>query len=849
MTGDRFLLPEHRQIEVETPSGIHSWNLIDRPGTDPEAPVLVCLHGNPTWSIVWSRLVSELDPRYRVIAPDHLQMGWSKAADPHTLRPYAQRVEDLTGLLDALELSEPVWLVGQDWGGAIAMGWAVAHPDRVAGMVLSNTGIAIPTRRTAPRLIRLAASPLIGGLLTRRTGIFVAGASRLPGLGLSRDQRSALAAPYTSAARRIGVAGFVADVPFTGDHPSAAVIAEVAERISDLAIPVRLLWGPKDPVFDDSFAEDLRGRFRDVQLHRISGAGHLAVLEASIADMVHEAIGEAASPPRSQVIADAPPVPLWSAIDARAADPTPAICDLAGDEQVSFAEFAERVGTVMAHLQARRVAAGDRVAMLIPPGVDLIAVVYACWRLGAVTVIADRGLGLGGLGRAVRSARVDHVVGPTKALVAAKALRWAPGAAQIAVEDLRRSAPPAKAAPNPQAGDLAAVLFTSGATGPAKGVRYTHGQLSAQRDALAATYAITEADAFVAAFAPFALYGPALGITTALPDMDVTAPATLTAAALAAACKKVSASMVFASPTALANVLATAADTDRSALGNLRLVMSAGAPVPITVLREMAALCPNAQLRTPYGMTEVLPVADVDLVAREGVGAGRGVCVGRPVPGCEVVVIPVAPAEPRICAVGETGEVLISAAWMSDGYDRLWHTERRARGTSPLDFGPDGTGARWHRSGDVGNLDAHGNVWIEGRVAHLIYTAQGPVTPVPLEIAAETVADVIRAAAVGVGPVGIAQVVVVLESATNTTQGAAPLEVRDAVRAAIASATANYPDGPVSVAAVWNVASLPVDIRHNAKIDRAAVSAQMEQVLSGASSSRPGRSRRLVRGR
>jgi olefin beta-lactone synthetase len=839
MTADRFVLPEHRRVEVQTALGVDSWHLIDRPGTDADAPVVVCLHGNPTWSFLWSRLVRELDPRYRLIAPDHLQMGYSKAADPTQLRPFAQRVEDLTALLDALNVTTPIWLVGQDWGGAIAMGWAVAHPDRVAGMVLSNTGIAIPAGRRAPWLIRVAASRVIGDVCTRRTGIFVAGTTRLPGRGLSAELRAGLRAPYRSSTDRVGVAGFVADVPFTDTHRSAAVISEVAERLSDLAIPVRLIWGPKDPVFDDSFAEDLRHRFRDVQLHRIAGAGHLAVLETSIADMVHEAICEAQGSPRRGDLADPALKPLWSAIEARSQDSTPAIADLAGNEQISFADFSARVLQAMAHLQSRQVHAGDRVAMLVPPGVDLIVAVYACWRLGAVTVIADRGLGLGGLGAAVRSARVDHVIGPTKALVAARVLRWAPRARTIAVEDLRRSAPTLKPGPDPQPGDLAAVLFTSGATGPAKGVRYTHGQLCAQRDALAATYQITADDAFVAAFAPFALYGPALGITTALPDMDVTAPSTLTATALAAATKKVSASMVFASPTALANVLATVEGADRSAFANLRLVMSAGAPVPIAVLRQMAELCPHAKLRTPYGMTEVLPVADIELLAREVLGAGRGVCVGQPVPGCEVVIVPVKPEDRRICEVGETGEVLISAAWMSDGYDRLWHTERRARGSAPTGDAASSHSRRWHRSGDVGHLDAAGNVWIEGRVAHLIHTAQGPVTPVPLEIAAETVADVTRAAAVGVGPVGIAQVVVVLESATNTTQGAAPLEVRDAVRAAIASATESYPDGPVSVAAVWNVANLPVDIRHNAKIDRAAVAAQMEQVLSGASARTP----------
>jgi acyl-coenzyme A synthetase/AMP-(fatty) acid ligase/pimeloyl-ACP methyl ester carboxylesterase len=823
----RYLLSEHRQLEVHGPAGTDIWNLIDRPGTDSDAAIVVCLHGNPTWSILWSRLVAELDPRYRIIAPDHLQMGFSRAANPTQPRPFAQRVRDLTALLDALEITRPVWLVGQDWGGAIAMGWAVAHPDRVAGMILSNTGIAVPQDRRAPGLIRIAATRWLGDLVTHRTSLFVRGTTRLPGLGLSRAQKEALVAPYRSAANRVGVAQFVADVPFTEAHPSAGTIADVADRLSGLQMPVRLIWGPKDPVFDDSFAEDLRERFVDVQLHRIAGAGHLAVLEASIADMVHDAICESrtVAPPENSAEQSAS---LWSAIDAREHDPAVAISDLAGDEQMTFTDFAAQVRRAMAHLQARQVHAGDRVAMLIPPGVDLIATVYACWRLGAVTVIADRGLGLGGLGQAVRSARVRHVIGPTKALVAARVLRWAPRANMIAVDDLRRTAPTPRPRNDPHPDDLAAVLFTSGATGPAKGVRYTHRQLTAQRDALAATYQITGADSFVAAFAPFALYGPALGITTALPDMDVTAPATLTAGALAAACSKVSATMVFASPTALANVIATADGTDTTAFGAVRLVMSAGAPVPISVLRKMAELCPTAELHTPYGMTEVLPVADVDLVARERIGTGRGVCVGGAVPGCEIAIVAVeATRSEKVepCAVGETGEVIISAAWMSQGYDRLWNTERRARRSRPVGYPQ----MRWHRSGDVGHLDAEGNLWIEGRVAHLIHTVRGVVTPVPLEIAAETVPGVTRAAAVGVGPRGVAQVVIVVETESGT-QGAASSDLRDSVRLAVGE--------EIAVAAVWTVKQLPVDIRHNAKIDRTAVAAQMAQILAGAGSHR-----------
>lgn len=371
-------------------------------------------------------------------------------------------------------------------------------------------------------------------------------------------------------------------------------------------------------------------------------------------------------------------------------------------------------------------------------------------------------------------------------------------------------------------------MFTSGATGPAKGVRYTHRQLCHQRDALQDLYAITEEDSLVAAFAPFAVFGPALGITTGLVDADVSAPATLTATALEEACVRAAATLVFASPAALANVVRTAQSSSAGAaaplpaFASVRLVLSAGAPVPLRLLESLADLCPGAELRTPYGMTEILPVADVSLRDRHAAGSGSGVCVGRPVAGCRVRITPLTGgdvvAPPDVC-----GEVVVHASWMSSGYDRLWHTERVAR--------PGVAGEVWHRTGDLGHLDVAGNLWIEGRVAHLIETARGPVTPVPVEVAAEAVPGVVRAAAIGVGPRGLAQVVVVVEIAeslqrSEPREGPASAALCGAVRAAVTS---------TSVAAVWVTEHLPVDIRHNAKIDRTKLSRTMSRRLAGGS--------------
>ena len=171
-----------------------------------------------------------------------------------------------------------------------------------------------------------------------------------------------------------------------------------------------------------------------------------------------------------------------------------------------------------------------------------------------------------------------------------------------------------------------------------------------------------------------------------------------------------------------------------------------------------------------------------------------------------------------------TGEVCVRAAHLKQRYDRLWVTDRAA---TPA--------PGWHRTGDVGHLDAQGRLWIEGRLVHVIVTARAPVTPVGIERRVEAVPGVRRAAAVGVGPRGAAQVVVVVEGADTRRPGLAPAALRDAVRAAAADTPAAVP----GIAAVLVVGHLPVDIRHNSKIDRVAVGHWAQRVLDGRRLGRP----------
>ena len=823
---------------VDVPShagGSHRWHVLDTgvpEGADPAAtPTVLCVHGNPTWAYAWATFLRRLHAHYRVVAVDQLGMGFSERT---TRRRYVDRIRDLDDVVVALGLpgSAPLVVAAHDWGGAIAMGWVVQDPRQVDGMILCNTGIAVPAGREAPGIIRLAAWAPILDLVCRGTPVFVEGTVRLSGRRISKTDREAFRAPYRTAPSRAAIADFVDDIPLHAGHPSEAAIAEVAGRLGGVRAPVLLAWGAKDPVFDDDFCADLEGRFPNTTVHRFAKANHLVMAEADVADVAGAWLADLfegrlpASPPGPTPTAvDGPSAPdgpanLWSALENRRGDDRDAFVDLATGESISFATLARRVDGVAAELVRRGLQPGDHVAMLTPPGVDLAAAVYGVWRAGGVTVIADRGLGLRGLGRAVRSTRPRWVIGPKSALAAATTMRWAPRAQRLDVHDLIAAADTTTLDPPPEPGpdDPAAVLFTSGATGPPKGVRYLHRQLVAQRDALARTYSITANDRLVAAFAPFALYGPALGITTALPACDVTKPAELTAAVLDEACTRIDATLAFASPSALANVVSTNAGSQRPGLLGLRLVLSAGAPVPSETLRAVGDLAPAARLRTPYGMTEVLPVADIELseiTEAEADDPAGGVCVGRPVAGADVRISALGfepDTLPDALAPMALGEILVRAPWVSDGYLGMWGTQRAAR---------PGAG-QWHRSGDVGHVDALGRLWVEGRAVHVIHTAAGPVTPVPVERIVERALEVSRAAAVGVGPVGSQQLVVVVEQ-PGADDGPAPSGITDRVRAVV--------DRPV--AAVLAVDALPVDIRHNAKIDRSAVAAWASTLLAG----------------
>ncbi|GAA4508996.1 alpha/beta fold hydrolase [Brevibacterium yomogidense] len=555
---------------------------------------------------------------------------------------------------------------------------------------------------------------------------------------------------------------------------------------------------------------------------------------------------------------------MFTALEENATSGALASVDMSQDPvaKLTWREVNDRVRAIAEGLHDLGLKQGDRVSMLVPPGNDLTTVLYAVLRAGGIAVVADAGLGPQGMTRAVKSADPQWIIGAVPGLTLSRLAGWpgrrisvdALGGAQkrllnveTSIADLVADGTPAAASgtvvspdrvPLPDPDADAAILFTSGSTGPAKGVRYTHARLAALMGVLRDFFQVRPGTSLVAGFAPFALLGPGISTVSITPDMEVTKPRTLTATALAESVVDGEATMIFASPAAYHNVVATSGDltaAQRDAFTRITLVLSAGAPVPLALMDDLAGLFPNAAIRSPYGMTEGLLLTDIERVevadALANSDGDLGVCVGRPVDGVRVALAPIGdhgePSDTLLegeAARGILGEFVVHAAHSKAGYDRLWKTDREAA-RDTVD------GLLWHRTNDIGHIDREGRVWLEGRVQHLITPPTGPLGPGGPEAVVDTLPHVYRSAAVGVGPAGTQALVIVVEPtadvAAKVANGPAPLSLSSMVREIVAERTGE------DVAAVLVSTTFPTDIRHNSKIDRPRLARWAERVLAG----------------
>ncbi|MFM8303662.1 MAG: alpha/beta fold hydrolase [Actinomycetota bacterium] len=780
-----------------------TWHVLDT-GPAP-AGTVVCVHGNPTWGYTWRHVLAALAGTWRVIAVDQTGMGYSERGRPRRL---AERIDELVSFCTT-HVPGPVVLVAHDWGGPVAVG-AAGRLD-VDALVLCNTAVAKPDAVRVPPLIAAARSAL--DLTCRRTPAFVAGTARMT----APEHRSALRAPYAVADRREAVRDFVADIPLGPDDPSFVALAGVAETFGALGCPLLLVWGGRDPVFHDGFLADLRARAPRAAVERYPDCGHLSPLDPRTGPVIAAWLArtflsaDADTDASTAVPPDLTAAPTSPLLDALAA--VRGLVYSGPDGLLRGTDLATRSDVAAAALGAAGLRAGDRVAVLVPPSGDLLVTVAAIWKRGAVAVVADASGGPAALRRLLRAQSPRFVIGTATTLTVARVGAFTPRARMAAftrlpgVVDLRSGLPgsaTAPAAPPVTADAVAAIVHTSGATGPAKAVRYTHGALGAQLDAVRQIVGDDDR-AFTSSFGPFMLLAPLLGMPFVRVPVRGDAPSRFGFDELLEATANGPLGAAWLSPASARRIVATAAGRTVPAA----MVMLAGAPIGPDLAAAMAGVT-GGDVRAPYGMTECLPVTDgTDPAA---VGPHGGTATGRPLRSCTVEVVAL-PGGEASGAAPVWGELVVHAPWMFDGYEGAW----AVNDASGLMI----DSRRFHRTGDVGYVH-DGIVFHLGRLAHVLTLASGPVASVAIEAPVAQVVGV-PVAAVGIGPAG-AQVCVVVAEAADAPRS---LHLCDAALAAAVRAAT-----PVPVAAVLT-GRLPVDHRHHSKIDRVALGASATRFLAG----------------
>ncbi|CAM3022340.1 AMP-binding protein [Rariglobus hedericola] len=501
---------------------------------------------------------------------------------------------------------------------------------------------------------------------------------------------------------------------------------------------------------------------------------------------------------------------------------------------LSFAELAAEVGAWRTELTSRGVRPGDRVLVMVRPGLPLIAAAFALFAHGAVPVVIDPGMGLKSFLSCVERSGPRVLLGIPMARLVSRVYRRAFRTVELRIP--ASSSPTDRRASNSQPStlnsqlaanspdELAAILFTSGSTGAPKGVCYTHGMFDAQVELIRTTYDIRPGEIDLPLLPLFALFNPALGMTTIVPEIDPSRPATVDPEKIIRAILQENITSSFGSPT-LWRKIAVHCHENHIALPTMRRVLCAGAPVPPDLWDLMTPVLPHGQLHSPYGATEALPVSTIsaaEVMAHHGGTAvatqhGAGTCVGRPLPANDVRIIALTDAhlaslaDTRELPRGQIGEIIVAGPTVTHTYDALSESTAAGKIHDPA------TGAIFHRMGDAGYLDADGRLWFCGRKAERVDNGDGPLFTEQVEPIFNTHADVRRSALVGLGKLGHQRLAVVIEP-TSPQFATSSADCRRFARE-LREIAKRFPH-TAGIKLFYFRDKFPVDVRHNAKIHR-----------------------------
>jgi olefin beta-lactone synthetase len=438
-------------------------------------------------------------------------------------------------------------------------------------------------------------------------------------------------------------------------------------------------------------------------------------------------------------------------------------------DEVTFAELEHDVNAYACIFANRGVRRGMRTVLMITPGREFCAAIFALLRLGAPPVLIDPGIGLRNLGRCIQRAMPAAFVGIRKAQVARRMFGWGrdsirisltveslprgkSGPADVTPEEFSRCAPPV----DPPADEgVGAIAFTSGSTGPPKAVVFDHQNFEAQADRVRGLLGPYVTEPHLMTFPSFLLFAPVLGFAAIIPDMDTSKPAAADPSRLIASIEDYQCRSFFASPVLVRRLGSYCRETNRK-LTSIERVLSAGAPSePHALATLAAAIGSGGEIFTVYGATEAFPVSNLSSTeildeTSEKTKSGAGVCVGRPLHGITASIIPIGESpindweEIRPLPPYEIGEIAVSGGVVSRRYfndpDATEYAKIPCRAAGSL----------YHRMGDAGYVDDLGRLWMCGRKSQRVVTAKRVYFTVPTEGVFNGHREVSRTALVGV---------------------------------------------------------------------------------------------------
>ncbi|MCD6273496.1 MAG: AMP-binding protein [Deltaproteobacteria bacterium] len=491
----------------------------------------------------------------------------------------------------------------------------------------------------------------------------------------------------------------------------------------------------------------------------------------------------------------------------------------------------DRESDCMAHgLEQAGIQRGIRTVLMVKPGIEFFCLIFALFKTGAVPVVVDPGMGISRMVSCFKECSPEAFIGIPIAHILRKIYPDCFKAVKIWITVGRRwcwgsfnlkniSVEPWQPFEIKKTGqdEIAAILFTTGSTGPAKGVVYSHGTFDAQVRHIKAHFQITSDEVDLPTFPLFALFDPAFGITAVIPDMDPTKPAFVNPEKIVEAITNHGVTNMFASP-ALLNRVGIYIKKKGIKLPSLKRVVSAGAPVaPENSGRFASMLCNGAQIHTPYGATEAMPVASIgsnEVLSETAVlsKAGHGICVGRPVGGIEVKIIKITDgpveqwSDDLIITNGGIGEITVKGDIVTKHYYRRPEAESNAKIHH--------NGATWHRMGDLGRIDGKRRIWFYGRKNHRVVTKKETLFTIPCEALFNNHKRVFRSALVGAGTRPNQEPVICIE----LHKGESRKDLNLLEKELLAIAAGN--ELTKNIKTILFKKTFPVDIRHNSKIFR-----------------------------